>query len=193
MRLYHEVVDKDAGDDHRGDRQADKAGHEHLGHDVVEQHLALVVGLADLLGDFGGDDERSREAEQAGAGDAAGHLPAELEDLADDNGDDEHAEQADDERAEHDRQQAENVLRGDGGQEHEDGDHADHEADAVAVGLLHDVVLQEADLLRNDAHDEADDVSVHGAAGEIGDPEGQQGDKAGLAEQDSGTWPPEGE
>ena len=45
-------------------------------------------------------------------------------------------------------------------------------------------MLQEADLLRDDAHDEADNISVHGAAGEIGDPERQQGHKAGLAEQD---------
>ena len=45
-------------------------------------------------------------------------------------------------------------------------------------------MLQEADLLGDNAHDQADHVAVDRSAGKTGQPEGDQGNDAALAEQD---------
>lgn len=85
----------DARHQNGGDGNGDHAGDQHLGHDLLVDEGLLLGGGTGGLGNLVGDDDRSGEAEQAGAADGHGHLPAVAEDLADQNGDNGESDGAD--------------------------------------------------------------------------------------------------
>ncbi|MPL97281.1 hypothetical protein SDC9_43470 [bioreactor metagenome] len=199
-RLFRQGLDDLAevpGEDDGADGDRGEPSHEHLGQEMAHAVLLLFRVGASRRGDLVGDDEGRREAEEAGDGDGRRHGPGVSEDLRGEEGGSDDSDEGDAE-ADHQRvDQGAYQFRCGLGKADPDEDQAEEHGVAHGVGLVKDLVLQEAGLVEHDAHDEGHDELVelqvrqsgaenHGVV-VLGGEKGHPADDGGLGKKDEGS------
>ena len=152
QHLREDAGDDDGGDGHGGEAADDHRG-EHAAHQVILLLIVLRQGGAGGLGDDGVGREAVQRRQGRGEGQQEGHL----QDLRDDEAANAHAEHADDDQDDHGEDDASQHGGGGGLQAVEHVHHQGEHDDAVRVGLVQGVLLQEADGGGDDGQDQGPD------------------------------------
>ena len=177
-----EKLDEERRQEHGGDRHRGEPGDEHLGKHARKDELPLFVAAAQLSGDFLGDDQRAGETDHARGAQRRGKAPAVLEYFTQKDGSDKDAGDRGAENNEQRPEQIEDHARRRLGQPDVNGDHDREHDHAVRVAQRHDVRLDEAQLVKDDAEKQRHHKRMHGAAQQGRGLEAEPGDGERLGD-----------
>ena len=136
---------KDAGDYHGGDGHSGEATHDHGREHLAHQEFLLLRGLRQSGAGGLGDDGIGREAVECGQGRGGGHQEGDLQDLGRDEAQNDHADNAHHDQEDHGADDVSEHLGGAAIQTVEHIHHQSEHDDAIGVGLIDGVFIQEAD------------------------------------------------
>jgi hypothetical protein len=110
-----------------------------------------------------------------------------VEDPAYHDGDDDHTDERDGEREQYGNDEGNHHLRRSFGKVHEDRNHHEEQGESGRVRLFQDLVLDEADLVEEDAEQEGNHVGVHYVLGQFGHENREPRDEESLGQKAKGV------